>query len=66
MQREAGRRVTEVRRQFTSRVRPEERTEEGVMRFCMWLVRNRPELLWADKQSYPLAHLREDLKGLYK
>ena len=61
-----GRRVTEVRRQFISRVRPEERTELGILRFFEWLIGNCPELLVVGKKGDPLAQLRKDLKGLYK
>ena len=59
-------RVTEVRRQFVGRVRPEQRTEGGVVRFYKWLIGNCPELLVAGKQGDPLARLRKELGGLYK
>ena len=59
-------RATEVRRQFVNRVRPEQRTEEGVARFYKRLAANCPELLSAGKNGDPLERLRKDLKGLYK
>ena len=59
-------RVEGVRRQFTSRVRPIERDEHGLLRFFEWLIANCPELLAVGKEGDPLGQLRKDLAGLYK
>ena len=59
-------RVVEVRRQFLSRFRPEERTENGVARFYEWLKANCPELLLATLRCGPYEQLKTDLGGLYK